>query len=191
DGTRPLTATFTLGPTGTSRFGSGGSVSVKFNVNRIPQVPSKPSRSSASSITSSSAKITWSAPASNGARMEDYQMRIAGVDVANTGTTRTHIFRGLSPNTSYVARVRAKNSAGWGDYSADRSFTTKVASPTAPTNVSASRVNDGRHTITWTRRSSSAAPYSSQRVQRRRWVNGAWGNWSTVATVSGTTTSYT
>src|SRR5690625_4104149 len=74
DGTRPLTATFTLGPTGTSRFGSGGTVSVSFNIDRIAQPPSKPSRPSLSNITDSGVRASWSAPASNGAAIDDYQV---------------------------------------------------------------------------------------------------------------------
>lgn len=58
--------------------------------------------------------------------------------------------------------------------------------PTAPSGVSVARVSDTQHTVTWTRNASTAAPYSSQKVQRS--TDG--GSWATVATVSGTATSY-
>lgn len=61
------------------------------------------------------------------------------------------------------------------------------ALPAAPTSVSATRVSDTQHTVSWTRNATTAAPYSSQSVQRS--TDG--GSWATVATVSGTATSWT
>jgi len=192
DGTRPLTATFTLGNTGTSRFGSGGTVSVSFNVDRIPQVPSKPSTPSVSSITSTGARATWSAPASNGAAIQEYNISIYGPDGGTYFTTgRSYQFSGLTPNVEHSIRVRARNSAGWSDWSNYRYFNTKVAAPTAPNNISASRVNDGRATVGWSRNATSAAPYSSQRVLRREYTGTQWSNFTNVSgTLSGSATSF-
>lgn len=59
--------------------------------------------------------------------------------------------------------------------------------PAAPSNVNTVRNNDGRSTTSWSRNATSGEPYSSQTVQR---ALDASGPWSTVATVSGTATSW-
>jgi len=52
--------------------------------------------------------------------------------------------------------------------------------PAAPTGVTATRVSDTQHTVSWTRNATTTAPYSSQRVQRS--TDG--GSWATVLDVS-------
>ena len=73
-----------------------------------------------------------------------------------------------------------------------KSVSTKIparpyAKPAAPSNVNTVRNNDGRSTTSWSRNATSGEPYSSQTVQR---ALDASGPWSTVATVSGSATSW-
>lgn len=61
--------------------------------------------------------------------------------------------------------------------------------PAAPSNVGVTRVNDGRHTVTWTRNATSIAPYTTQLIQR--WDSGS-GEYKTIASgLSPTATQYT
>lgn len=199
NGTKSLTVTVNVGNTSTTTFGTPGSLSVPVTLPRIARVPSKPARPTTSEVTSSGFRATLgSAPASNGASIIEYGWQVQNVDTSDTSdhTTsgRTYYTGIRSANTRYRVRVRARNSVGWGSYS-DWSTTirTKVEAPVSATNVQTSRVNDNRVNITWTRRASTAAPVTSQRVQRRAYTvaNPVWGSWSNVATVSGTATSFT
>lgn len=62
-----------------------------------------------------------------------------------------------------------------------------VSVPAAPTNVTPARSTDTGHWISWTRNATTAAPYDKQLVQR--WDN-VGGVYKTIATVSGTATSF-
>lgn len=162
----------------------------------VPAIaPSKPATPSVGSITSTAATGSLaSAPSSNGASITSYGWQVStsssfgSIAASGTSTGRSWRATGLSPNTGYYFRVRARNSAGWGAYSSARAFTTKVASPNAPTNVAVSRVSDTRQTVTWSRNSTSSGPYASQQVLRRD--NVATGL-TVVGNVSATATSFT
>ena len=195
DGNRTVTGTFELGSTGTTSFGSGGSVSLALKLPRIARVPSKPARPTVSNVTSSAVTVNWKAPASNGAAIDKYHIRFyretgtAWQDHEVTGRSRR--YTGLDPNSVYRARVRAHNAAGWGEWSEYWTGTTKIAAPAAPGQPEVARVNDGRHTLSWTRNATSSKPYASQRILREDFGPNGWSNVRVVATVSGTATSYT
>lgn len=62
-----------------------------------------------------------------------------------------------------------------------------LSRPAAPSSFSASRVNDSQISSSWTRNSSTAAPYTNQEV----WRSTDGGAFVNIATISGTATSYT
>src|SRR5690625_912133 len=195
DGTRTITASFTLGASGTSAFGNGGTATLKLAIKRIQRAPSKPSKPSISNVTSSSFRVSLSsAPASNGASITEYRWEIESLTVPSsaTATTSGRVWDtdGRGANTQYRVRVQARNSAGWGPLSDWVHVTTKVRVLSAPTNVQATRVNDVPANITWTLHASTVAPVTSQRVQRSRWDGSARAPWVNVATVSGGATSF-
>ena len=71
------------------------------------------------------------------------------------------------------------------------SITLPPAVPAAPTGVGATRVSDTQQTVAWTTNATSSAPYASQQVRRAVVdITGATGPFSTIATVSGSATSY-
>lgn len=196
NGTKTVTVSFTLGNSGTFIFGSGGTVSVRLVLPRIPQVPSKPSRPTVSGISSSSwtARI-GSAPANNGASISRYEWQVQNVDSSNYGTNnttgRSWTRTGQLSNTRYRVRVRARNSAGVGSYSSwSSTFTTKPGLPTAPGVPTVTRVSDGRQDVAWSRNATVRAPYASQRVQRNHWLGEARSPWVSIATVSGSVSSF-
>lgn len=168
------------------------SVSVKVNIPAA--VPSKPAVPTVSGVTNSGFKATVAAPAANGAAITQYEWRIENLRTGgasnHTTSGRTYTHRNSAANSNSRVRVRARNSAGWSAWSGWRSFTTKANGPAAPTGVSVSRSSDTRQNVSWTRRATSAAPYTSQRVQRRLYNANGWSSWVTIATVSATATSY-
>ncbi|MCL2066182.1 MAG: SUMF1/EgtB/PvdO family nonheme iron enzyme [Treponema sp.] len=62
--------------------------------------------------------LNWSAAASNGSPITEYQVSMNGGSnwVVVSGSTFTHTFEGLSKNTPYTFLVRAKNVAGTGEW---------------------------------------------------------------------------
>lgn len=62
----------------------------------------------------------------------------------------------------------------------------KVVAPSAPLSCSSERVSDSKNAVTWERGANAGITYASIEVERR--TDG--GEWSSVATLSGTATSY-
>lgn len=157
-------------------------------------VPSASSAPTVSAITASSAKLAWTSTSTqgNGAPITAWQLQVStssgfGSPVYDSSSASTpQTVSGLSGQTTYYARVRGRNSVGWGAWSSARSFTTAPAAPSAPTGVTVSRTADTSHTVSWTRAASATAPYTSQLVQR---LDIATGVWSTVATLGGASTT--
>lgn len=106
---------------------------------------------------------------------------VATVSASATSYTDT----GTSAGHYYQWRVVAANGSG---AAASAATSIVYSEPLAPTGVTVSRTSDTTHTVSWTRTATTAAPYTSQRVQR--WDNAAQ-TWSTIATVSAGATSYT
>ena len=90
-------------------------------------VPGAPTSVSASATGSSSASVSFSAPACTGHLTIDYYQAISTPGcITATGTSPISV-TGLSPSTSYTFRVRAHNSKGYGCYSsASNSITTSA-----------------------------------------------------------------
>src|SRR5690625_4051754 len=159
NGTRSISASFALGNTNTSSFGSGGTVTKSLTINRIPRPSSKPGKPTVSGATSSSFKASVSAPASNGASITQYQWQAGSNTFTSSGRSIT--ITGRNPNAQHRVRVRARNSAGWSSWSAWSNYiSTKPNRPAAPSNVAA-QWSGGFPRVTWTRHATTAAPYSS------------------------------
>jgi hypothetical protein len=127
------------------------------------------------------------------------------IDVSTSGgaTVQQLIYdETISVSTQYAETVTRSFAASltginyWGSSQViSRSGSKTVAArpysaPAAPSGVAASRTSDTRHTVSWTRNATTGAPYSSQRVRRRMFGPSGWGSWTTIATLSGTATSY-
>jgi hypothetical protein len=161
----------------------------------IPAIPpGQVAKPTVSNIKSNGARIAWTAPTSNGATIDNYQISYdddsSGIgDTTTTGGERSHTSTARDANTGYYVKVRAHNSAGWSDdWSPAAYFKTLPLSPNAPGVPNITRVSDARHDLSWTRNATPGRPYDAQIVQRRVWVAGTWGSWTTVATLN---TDYT
>jgi hypothetical protein len=120
--------------------------------------PSAPATPTDSSVGTTSATITWAAPASNGATIDFYQLviddssgftsPIYAVATLVIGDSPKAI-TGLASNTKYYYRVRAHNSAGWGAYSGVGDFTTTGGAPSVPGTVTQTSRTQTSLTTSW------------------------------------------
>ena len=133
-----------------------------------------PTALTASNITETSAEVTWNGTASS------YEVRLAG-GTAETVTTTSKTFTGLTAGTAYTVEVRAvceSSNSSW----VSTTFTTQssqVDPCDAPTALTASNVTQTEATVTW---NGTASSYE---------VRLAGGTAETVTTTSKTFTGLT
>ena len=133
-----------------------------------------PTALTASNITETSAEVTWNGTASS------YEVRLAG-GTAETVTTTSKTFTGLTAGTAYTVEVRAVCESGNSSW-VSTSFTTQssqVEPCDAPTALTASNVTQTEATVTW---NGTASSYE---------VRLAGGTAETVTTTSKTFTGLT
>ncbi|GAA3947789.1 fibronectin type III domain-containing protein [Microbacterium soli] len=99
-----------------------GSITIpKMPAKNIP--PGKTPEPSVSAVTASSVYLTWSAPSAGTAAISGYDVQWntsaseSGATTQSQGTTRSKSISGLTADTGYFFRVRAKSSAGTGAWS--------------------------------------------------------------------------
>lgn len=107
-----------------------------------------------------------------------------------TVTTNVSLIYGQTQSWIGGGRVRPfTSSTGTVSRSASVTIPARpVSVPTAPSSITLSRVSDTRQNLSWTRNATSGAPYDRQEVRRRETGTGA--PFVTIATLSGTATSY-
>jgi hypothetical protein len=110
----------------------GGGSESQITLNSSPSIPQNFTGSATSSTTAS---LSWSAPASNGgSSITSYQFQrntqtTPGANWDDIGLVTSRNPTGLDPSTTYYFRVRAVNANGIGEY-AQTSITTTASSPT-------------------------------------------------------------
>lgn len=122
-------------------------------------MPAKPSTTPGapsvgiSNVGINSAKITVGAPSSNGgAAILEYSTQVdnsSGFGSPEATFAGTGTASGLSASTTYYVRARARNTNGWGPYSATKSFTTGATVPGVPTSFSVGSVGESTATPSW------------------------------------------
>ena len=78
------------------------------------------------------ATINWAAPPSNGAPIDDYELRVDGGESRSIGTATAYTWSGLTNGTPVSFSVRAHNSAGWGPWSGSSPAVTPDIAPGRP-----------------------------------------------------------
>jgi hypothetical protein len=78
------------------------------------------------------ATVAWAAPPSNGAPIDDYELRIEGGSSVNVGTATGYTWNGLANGVPVSFSVRAHNSAGWGPWSGSSPAVTPDIEPGRP-----------------------------------------------------------
>lgn len=122
-------------------------------------------------------RVSWNQPAENGDAISGYELRvIRGGNVVDTlsiaaGQTSQAVVVDTS-ETDYTYSVRARNKAGWAEWSAQSAPRRAFTPPGAPTGVSA-REGDNRVTVQWQPGASNGA--SANEIQYQYNVNG--GGW--------------
>ncbi len=136
--------------------------------------------------------VSWDAPSGNGAAIEKYDILVDGSDVSvatgTYGVTSTTV-TGLSNGVTYTVQVRARNSAGWGDWSQSAHATPRgrvsprttlppepepPAAPLPPGPPSLSP-GDGRLWVLWQAPVGNGADVAGYEVRWRQ-VSGSWGD---------------
>lgn len=92
---------------------------------RVVSPVARPARPARPTVTraSQAAKVTVSAPASNGSKVTRYQARCRapGESTQRTNNTRRAVtVRNLQPGVTYSCQIRARNAIGWSPWSAPR-----------------------------------------------------------------------
>jgi hypothetical protein len=161
-------------------------------INRVPSAPGTPSPSGASS---SALTFSWGGSSANGGNgITSYRLQVAtdagfGSLVYNGDVAATALqVTGLSPNTTYDARVYANSATGVPSaWSGTGAGATAPVAPPAPSAAALTRNSDTSFTVVWTNNPSGPGPYANVVVQRQADA----GSWVTVATLAGSATSYT
>jgi len=118
--------------------------------------PSTPGTPTASAITSTGATLNWTASTdTGGSGLAGYDIINASNTVIATSATNSVVLTGLTPQTQYVLRVRARDGAGnQSTPSASVTFTTAQSNDTTPPSTPgtpvASAITGTSATLNWT-----------------------------------------
>jgi chitodextrinase len=112
-----------------------------------------PTNLTVESVSSTSATISWSAPADGSA--VSYNLFRSGTPIAQNVTATTYTATGLEPNTKYIFGIRAVNVSGTeSPTSQGRAATTlpseDTIAPSTPTNVSVGATTTTTVALSWT-----------------------------------------
>ena len=171
---------------------------ITVTVTDVVEPPSAPDAPTVSAISGSSTslRVTWTAPANTGPAITDYDWRwklqSASTWTAKTDTTTTATttdIGSLTASTAYHVQVRATNDEGTSGWSASGSGTTAptLTAPAAPTDLTAAK--DGRFAIdlSWTApgAASTRAAATGYEIQ---WSADGSNGWTDLATISSAAT---
>lgn len=133
--------------------------------------------------------VNWSNNSINGAPILEYEVRssAAGVTPNPVGepdrTSRSYDWANLPNGVDMSFSVRARNEAGWSDWSGESNVEQACGVPSAPSNLVPVR-GDGQVALTW------VAPNDAQDCPVQNYIVNALRNGSVVSTQNSTTTSH-
>ncbi|MCC2667927.1 MAG: putative secreted protein, partial [Armatimonadetes bacterium] len=149
--------------------------------------PLAPTALAVSVFSSSELRLTWSDSSTNEANFK-IDRRVAPGSFAEVAQVDSNVTSfadtGLTPNTTYIYRVRATNALGSSAPSNEASGTTPIAPPAAPTGLAVAPLSRTQLRLTWTHAAGGAASF---RVERK---TGA-AAFAFAGTVSGDQREYT
>ena len=138
--------------------------------------PAAPDTLTVAKLPSTTVRIAWSDVALESGYDLERKTGPAGswgVIASFPANTLVYTNAGLSPNTTYFYRVRARNNVGSSDYSPTADITTDPLPPTVPVIFGASAINGRQVVLSW-----FDSSYEDGYVMERR---PAGGNWAVLA----------
>ena len=169
---------------------SGFSGSRRGTPRDVPDVPAKPA------LTPGSTRLTvsWTAPADNGAAIDDYDVQYKRTSASSwrshafSGTGTSTTIRNLTNGLEYEVQVQAHNAAGDSGFS--RSAMARLALAPA-LSVLPSPSTDGAYTVSWGITRCFSVPFGGGQVCRVLQERvGESGSWTVVSGVATTATSH-
>lgn len=148
--------------------------------------PAAPGSLSAITVSESQINLNWTDNSGNetGFEIERSQDGTNFSKIGDVGgNTTSYSSNGLSPNTQYWYRVRAKNNGGNSGYSNVASATTRDVVPNTPQNLSATPVSNKQINLAWTDNSGNETDFELERS-----LDGA--NFSKITDLGSNATSY-
>ncbi len=138
--------------------------------------------------------LSWTAPAAHGQPIQRYTLQrktgsgiYTDVSTAISATSTTYSDTGLTPATTYTYRIRAVNSVGNADWSNEDDATTDAAAPAAVSNLSATKLDSTRISLSWSAPNTNGAPIINYAIERKA----GSGNYAHVATRQASAIRYT
>ena len=131
----------------------------------VAGLPSVPSAPSCGATTSTSVAFSWSAPAANGAAINNYDVQRDSGNLVAKGTSMSHTYGGLSYVTGYDVRVRACNSVGCSAYSSATTCTTDPHTPAVPATPTCGVETSTTVPFSWTEPANNGAPVTKYIVE--------------------------
>ncbi|UDL15411.1 minor tail protein [Microbacterium phage Pepe25] len=160
---------FTIGATGTSGFGNGGTI--YGTVNRAT-VPNAPTPATYSNVTHNSMRVAWSLAGNGGAAIDLILLRGSTkadfsdyTDIALPANATSYNATLLTPNTLYYWRVFARNARGYSPPSGTTSQRT-ASVPAAPPTPSASEITANSVRLSWSLPSNGGMPLTEILLRR-------------------------
>lgn len=173
-----------------------GTASASVSATTLGSPPAAPTGLNANGITSSSITLNWTAPTNVGSSpitsyLVEYKRSNAANYTSTTAPGTSAVISGLTAASAYNFRVSATNTSGTSTPSTVLNASTSAAPvvptvPTAPRSLALVTAYGDAISMRWNAPTTSGGTLTSYIVQRN-----IAGNWSTLATLSGTTTSYT
>ena len=167
------------------------STSVAVSLSTLGILPSAPVLAPTVTVTTTTAALSWTAPATGTGQMTytvQYQQGTSGWVTFGTTQTLGATVTGLTPGTAYSFQVQASNTVGAGPFSnvASATTTSTVSAPSAPQNVTIGAVTSSTLAVSWT--TPATAPGTITYTVEYR-ITGTTGAKSQNAGISGLSTT--
>ena len=141
--TTDQTVSFTLNPTGTFGFGSGGTRTASITRVTVPPAPNMAAFSpNPDQLTSTGMRVRFSSTGTGNSPIIEWQLQRARnntftTDASNHVSSGTTVFTDMSPGQQWFFRARGRNALGWGAWSGTSNATTlNVPGTPGPATVS-------------------------------------------------------